>query len=201
MWSAMSMRVPGLNVRRMPPAALVNRTVRMPTSAAVRMAERAGVGVVSLVHVEAATLGEDIATGELAEDEFALVAVDGGDGEAGDVAVGEAGWAVEMVGEVAEAAAEDDERGGLAGAEKIADGGVQRSLGRSGWTARPSPDGAARAALHPSRHTLALPMQRYQPPHPRSDGAGRGAEPPVPPQEPPVPPHAVSQAAPRGWRT
>ena len=79
----MSIRVPGLNVRRMPPAALVSSTVRMPTSAGGANAERTGRRVVSLVHVKATGLGQDHASAEPAERRAALVALDGGEGKPG----------------------------------------------------------------------------------------------------------------------
>ena len=122
MWSAMSISVPGLKVRRMPPAALVNSDGADADRGGGPDAERAGGGVMSLVHVEAAALGQDVAAAEPAEHEFALVALDSGDGEAGNVAVREARRGLELVGEVAEPAAEHDQGGGLASAEKGADG-------------------------------------------------------------------------------
>ena len=55
------------------------------------------------------------------------MALDGGDREAGDVDIGETGGAGEVRGEVAEAAAEDDERRGPGIADEGAEGGGSRS--------------------------------------------------------------------------
>ncbi len=81
----------------------------MPQSAAVRTQSAAGRRIVSLVHVETTCLCQDHASTEPAEDELALVALDGGNGESGDVAVGEPGGIREMVREITEPAAEHDE--------------------------------------------------------------------------------------------
>ena len=63
---------------------------------------------VALVGVDAALHDGDGDAGDSAEDEVAGVAFDGGAGEVGNLGVGDAGGAADVVGEVAEAGAEDD---------------------------------------------------------------------------------------------
>src|SRR5690606_20530835 len=79
--------------------------------------ERRGGGVVSFVEMEAATLGHDRGAGEGAGHQFALVALDGGRGKAGDLRVGNPDRVPDPVGEPAEPGAEHDRHRGPARAE------------------------------------------------------------------------------------
>ena len=63
---------------------------------------------VALVGVDASLHDGDGNSGDSAEDEVAGVAFDGGAGEVGNLRVRNAGGAADVVGEVAEAGAEDD---------------------------------------------------------------------------------------------
>ena len=69
--------------------------------------------LVPLVIVDAPLHGDDAFPAESADDEIALVADGGGDGESRDVAVGDGEGLFDFVGQFAKAAAQDDAHFGL----------------------------------------------------------------------------------------
>ena len=91
---------------------------------------------VALVGVDAALHDGYGDSGDVAEDEFAGVAFDGGLREVGDVGVGDGGGVFDLRGEVAEAGAEDDAeaRGEWGeGADVVGGGGGSGVLVSHGW--------------------------------------------------------------------